>query len=98
MERRNSLKRQATSDRSKPIVEDAAHPGAAATLRRISVGHFELKRTESTNDRSAPMMEAGTGVKPSPGPAVMKEIAANPPALKTPEKINDRSEVRPFAH
>ena len=74
----------------------AAHPGAAATLRRISIGHFELKKTESTDDRSTPMIEPGTGAKPNPAPAVMAEITdpSKTPTLKPPPKSNDRSAVR----
>ena len=69
------LKRRSSLDRSKPMVEDAAHPGSAGMLRQISAGHFDLKHHTVEHDASKPMLEAGTGVHTDVRPAVFAEGA-----------------------
>lgn len=90
-EKRNSLKHAETVDRSVPSIDDAAHPGSAGVLRAIGVGHFELKPTTEQADRSDPLIEAGTVVKPNPAPAVMEDIAQGTAKLRSPPRQNDRS-------
>ena len=71
------LKRRSSLDRSKPMVEDAAHPGSAGMLRQISAGHFDLKHHTVEHDASKPMLEAGTGFHTDVRPAVFAEVAEN---------------------
>lgn len=87
------LKRRASADRSKPLIEDAAHPGSAGVLRQISVGHFDLHHT-ATNDRSKPMVDADVHVKANPATEVFKELTkeSSRSSLKSPKIINDRSD------
>lgn len=87
-----TLKKRPSMDRSTPMVEDAAHPGSAGVLRRISVGHFELKPAEGTRDASSPMLEPGTSYHMDVRPAVFAEVQLPEKrnSLK-PTKTNDRS-------
>ena len=87
------LKRRSSLDRSKPMVEDAAHPGSAGMLRQISAGHFDLKHHTVEHDASKPMLEAGTGFHTDVRPAVFAEVAqSGRRASLKPTKTNDRSE------
>lgn len=90
-ERRDSLTHVDTIDRSAPNVDDAAHPGSAATLRTINVGHFALKPPSETHDRSDPVVEPNTKLRENPAPAVMAEIVNQELVLQAPPVKNDRS-------
>ena len=92
-EKRTSLRRRNSLDRSAPLIDDAAHPGSAMTLRRISVGHFDLKHVDETSDRSAPVLEPGTGAKLDKRASLIAEIVEHKGSfsLKSPERTNDRS-------
>jgi len=91
-ETKGLLKKRTSVDRSKPMVDDAAHPGSGSVLRAISVGHFGLKHTEVAHDGSAPMLEAGTGFHTDIRPAVFAEVQQAKRNSLKPTKSNDRSE------
>ena len=76
-ETKSLLKKRNSMDRSKPMIEDAAHPGSANILRAISAGHFDLKHAETEHDGSAPMLEPGTGVHADIRPHVFQELSSS---------------------
>lgn len=93
MNAKRVLKRQSTRDASKPLVEDAAHPGSASILRQISVGRFDLKHTEVQHDASKPALEQGTSFHTDARPAVFAELQRKSTKdLRHVTKANDRSE------
>ena len=94
-ETKSLLKKRNSMDRSKPMIEDAAHPGSANILRAISAGHFDLKHAETEHDGSAPMLEPGTGVHADIRPHVFQELSSSFSPRRSslkPTKTNDRSE------
>jgi hypothetical protein len=91
---KSGLKKRNSIDRSKPMVEDAAHPGSGGIMKAISSGTFALKHVDKagTHDASAPMLEAGTAYHTDIRPAVFAEVHQVRRNSLKPTKTNDRSE------
>jgi len=91
---KSGLKKRNSIDRSKPMVEDAAHPGSGGIMKAISSGTFALKHVDkaATHDASAPMLEAGTAYHTDIRPAVFAEVHQVRRNSLKPTKTNDRSE------
>lgn len=61
-------------------------------LQEINGGATLKPAVGSTADRSAPIIEAGTEIKPAPHPAVLKELKEQGANLSKPATVNDRSQ------
>lgn len=92
-----TLKPVDTADRSAPNTAGAANTAAATRRKSESVheqinagGHALRPVGAKGDDRSAPLLEPGSGAKPNPAVAVMAEIGRGA-SLKKVGSVSDRS-------